>query len=117
MILKTLFLFSIIVITGLSGNFRFVDLLYDLAYGGEYLLICQDFLCRIDEQDVSSLDLEVMLLSAPAFSDAPFQQIPLDCTFEQFLWNGYHDPVEVTAIDCQIYITKSRHVSMTTLGK
>ena len=117
MILKTFFLLSIFVLTSLSGYFCLVDLLDDLAYSGEYLLICLNLLGGIYEQYVSTLDLKVMFLPAPAFPDAPFQQISLDCAFEQFLWDGHHDTVAVTAVSCKIYTTEPRHVSMTTLGK
>ena len=117
MILKILFLLSIIFITNLSGMFCLVDLFDDHAYSGEYLLICLNFLCRVYEQDICSMNLKILLLSAPTFLDAPFQQISLDCTFEQFLWDGYHDSVEVMAVACQIYATETCHVSMTTLGK
>ncbi len=86
--------FRPILMTLFSGDFilnvclSFVDLLDNLTDTGINLLICLNFLSRINEKDVcSSCCLESMFLFTPAFADSALEKIALHSPFEHFLWH------------------------------
>ena len=58
-----------------------------------------------------------MLLLSPAFAYPALQKIPLDCTFEEFLGNRYHDPVSGVVVPCEKEVLQARHVAMPSPGK
>ena len=72
------------------------------------LLICLDLLARINEKYVSALlGCEFMLEGTPGLPDSPFQQIALDCTFEEFLRDGDHDAVDTGSVSCHKYVSET----------
>ncbi len=58
-----------------------------------------------------------MLLSAPAFPNPAFEEIALDCTFEQLFWYGYKYPRTSESGSCAECEPHSRNIAMPALGK
>ena len=86
---------------------------------GVDILICHDFFCGIDEQDVHSMfgcD-KVVLEPAPAFADASFQKIALYCSFEEFLRNGNQNAAEFFSVVCSMDITNRAYTSVSAFSK
>ena len=60
-----------------------IQIIYNLTDCGVYFLIGEDFLGRIDEQDVDvSFQGKHMLLTAPAFADTALEKVAFHCTLE-----------------------------------
>ena len=118
--------FRPILITLFSRNFilvlkiylSFIDLLYDLADTSIDLLICLDFFCRIDEEDVcASSGLQGVLLLTPALADPALEEIAFDSSFEHLLRNRNHDPVGLGTRVCHIQKPEPGNIPVLPLGK
>ena len=86
---------------------------------GVDILICHDFFCGIDEQDVHSVfgcD-KVVFESTPAFADTSFEQVALYSPFEEFLRNGNQDAAEFFSVVCSMDITDRAYTSVSAFSK